>query len=255
MAVNLQAVLDAPIIELDTIDSTNNYAMRLADADTAQPGLTVVAAAQTKGKGQRGRSWTDAPGDSLLMSIITSPPYSIDRQFTFSAAVATAIADVLQNLSENWDVCIKWPNDIIINDKKAGGILIENILRGNNWVYAIVGLGLNVNTAAFPAELVHATSLKLEGSREFNLAELRNTLRENILMRTAKALIADEAMQQYNDYLYRKGQWQTFGTEGREWQGFIQGVSADGRLQVQLADGETAGYVHGVIEWIWQAAG
>src|SRR6202012_6126707 len=94
---------EAPIIELDTIDSTNNYAMRLIDADTAQPGLTIVAAQQTEGKGQRGRKWADVPGQSLLMSIITTPRQALNEQFIFNAAATVSSVETLQNGYENWD--------------------------------------------------------------------------------------------------------------------------------------------------------
>jgi len=116
--------------------------MRLIDADTAQPGLTIVSDMQTAGKGQRGRIWVDTPNESLLMSIVVQLPYDVEHQFAFNVTVSLAIADYLQDLKENWDVRIKWPNDIIINDKKAGGMLIENVIRGSQWAYAVVGLGV-----------------------------------------------------------------------------------------------------------------
>src|SRR5690606_38514963 len=126
LALQSHAFPDNPIIELDEIDSTNNYAMGLLNADKACMGLTIVARSQTKGKGQRGRVWQDQPGASLSMSMIVEPERGLDAQFVFIAQVALAVADALQGLDNNMDVAIKWPNDIIINDKKAGGILIEN---------------------------------------------------------------------------------------------------------------------------------
>ena len=98
LSVNLQGILNASIIELDTIDSTNNYAMWLIDADTAQAGLTIVTKVQTAGKGQRGKLWVDNPGESLLMSIVLAPVYKIERQFSFNVAISLAIADVLQEI-------------------------------------------------------------------------------------------------------------------------------------------------------------
>lgn len=251
MPVNLQALLDAPIIELDTIDSTNNYAMRLIDADTAQPGLTIIAGTQTGGRGQRGNAWADEPGTSLLMSIITTPQYNIDAQFVFNAAATVAIADILQKLSENCDVRIKWPNDIIVNDKKAGGILIENVLRGSNWLYSIVGFGLNLSQAQFPAELPNATSLYIACGTIPDKKKLAGALRENILTNTAENRNTLEVMCQYNDYLYRRGNTQAFRKEEEEWIGIVQEVTADGKLHVTLPDGETVAYTHGKVEWVW----
>ena len=93
-----------PIIELDTVDSTNNYAMQLIDANKAQQGMTIVTQSQSAGKGQRGKVWLDAPGQSLLMSIIILPNAEISAQFVFNASVAVAIADVLEKMHQQWQI-------------------------------------------------------------------------------------------------------------------------------------------------------
>lgn len=254
LAVNLQAISDAPIIELDTIDSTNNYAMRLIDADTAQPGLTITAGQQTNGKGQRGRQWLDKPGENLLMSIIIPPAYSLEEQFIFNMAATVAISDTLQSLNELWDVRIKWPNDIIVNDKKAGGILIENVLRGNNWLYSIVGFGLNVLQDSFQPELPYATSLKKESGKSYQINILRDMFRLAILKNTVTKHASDEILKNYNDQLFRKGCLQRFEDNAREWQGVITGVNSNGQLMVIPDDGNLAYYTHGSIAWVWDKA-
>jgi BirA family biotin operon repressor/biotin-[acetyl-CoA-carboxylase] ligase len=243
--------LAAPIIELDTIDSTNNYAMQLIDADTAQDGLTVTAARQTAGKGQRGRVWQDEPGQSLLMSIVIVPKHKLNEQFIFNAAITVAIANVLQKLSEHWKVHIKWPNDIIINDKKAGGILIENVLRGSAWLYSVAGLGLNVRQTAMPEELPYATSLAIASGQAFDVPGLRDDLRAAILTATATAVPAATVMRQYNEYLYRRGALQAFADGGTDWKARVVAALPDGTLQVQLADDSVADYTHGNVLWVW----
>jgi len=252
LAQSLQTILDAPVIELDTIDSTNNYAMQLIDADTAQYGLTILAKQQTKGKGQRGRQWIDQAGHSLLTSIICCPQYTLDQQFAFSAAVATAIADVLTQLYEGWNVCIKWPNDIIINDKKAGGILIENVLRGNIWTYAIIGLGLNISQESFPLELPFATSLKIASGKNFSVASVFASIREGILRKTAMAASESEILDEYNTFLYRKGCRQIFTSGNEEWSATVFSVQPNGTLLVQEEDGRVKQYSHGTETWKWQ---
>ncbi|OSZ79513.1 biotin--[acetyl-CoA-carboxylase] ligase [Chitinophagaceae bacterium IBVUCB1] len=251
MALSLPTASDAPIIELDTIDSTNNYAMRLIDADTAQAGLTITAREQTDGKGQRGRVWQDSPGESLLMSIVAVPLHGLDRQFLFNVAATLGIAEVLQKLCENCDIRIKWPNDIIVNDKKAGGVLIENVIRGSHWAYSIIGLGLNVWQEAMPAGLPYATSLRMASGKGYDLKMLVDMLRTQILQHI---YYADDTtmMQQYNQYLYRKGQVQRFEEDGQEWEAMINGVTADGQLVVQRTDGTMQRLTHGVVNWQWQ---
>lgn len=226
--------------------------MRLIDADTAQPGLTILAAHQTQGKGQRGREWTAMPGESLLMSIVCAPQYRIEEQFVFSAATAVAIVDVLSELYEGWDVRIKWPNDIIINDKKAGGILIENVLRGSSWSFSIIGLGLNLLQDRFPNELPFATSLKMASGKDFSVQQMFEVLRRNILLKTNSSLSTAAIMREYNDCLFRRDCLQKFSDGSQQWEAFILGVAGNGALQVQLANREVFHYHHGSVQWVWE---
>ena len=226
--------------------------MRLIDADTAQPGLTIVSAHQAEGKGQRGRMWQAQPGESLLMSLISTPNFGLEQQFTFSATVAVAIAKTLQKLNEDWNVAIKWPNDIIINDKKAGGVLIENVIRGQKWSYAIIGFGLNVRQRAFPAELPTATSLYVaSGGIWYSVNELRDVLRKTILEDISSPANTECVLQAYNEWLYKKGAAQAFVQNDSSWEAVISQANADGTLQVILPGGETAAYVHGAVNWKW----
>lgn len=226
--------------------------MQLIDADTAQAGLTIVAAEQSMGRGQRGRVWFAASGQSLLSSIVCTPKYPIEQQFVFSAAVALAIADELTALYEHWRVAIKWPNDIIINDKKAGGILIENVLRGAAWSYSIVGLGLNVCQQMFPNDLPFATSLKIASGKDYALAEMLERMRRAILSASVSPLSISEVMDGYNSYLFRQGNLQSFCEGPVEWKARVIAVSSDGTLGVETEDGIAHRYTHGVVAWKWE---
>jgi BirA family transcriptional regulator, biotin operon repressor / biotin---[acetyl-CoA-carboxylase] ligase len=142
------------------VDSTNNYAMARIHEGMASDGLIFLARHQWAGKGQRGKSWLDEPGQNLIMSLIIEPgTLKISQQFLFSAAVALGILDIIQTI-ENGKWRIKWPNDIYWNDRKAAGILIESIIQGKNWPFAVVGIGMNLNQESFPDELSNAISLK-----------------------------------------------------------------------------------------------
>lgn len=250
LSVKLQALLNAPVIELDTIDSTNNYAMRLVDADTAQAGLTIVAKVQTGGKGQRGKKWQDSLGESLLMSIVLQPGYEIEQQFAFNMAVSLAIADYLQEIYENWNIRIKWPNDILVNDKKAGGILIENVIRGNQWAYSIVGLGLNVLQKQMPADIPFSTSLSIQSGTRFVIFDLVSGIRERIFSYLVDKPDTDRLLKLYNDTLFRKDAMQRFKIGNDEFMARINGATDGGMLQLNLADGNTVNYSHGAIEWV-----
>jgi BirA family biotin operon repressor/biotin-[acetyl-CoA-carboxylase] ligase len=121
---------DNQLIELDSVDSTNNYAMGLIHAGMASDGLICLARHQWAGKGQRGKTWKDEPGQSLMMSMVCDTShFDVSRQFLFSASVALSILDLVRTFSAHqWSV--KWPNDIYWNDRKAAGILLETIIKG-----------------------------------------------------------------------------------------------------------------------------
>jgi BirA family transcriptional regulator, biotin operon repressor / biotin---[acetyl-CoA-carboxylase] ligase len=242
---------DFTIIELDTIDSTNNYAMQLINANKAQHGLTIVAGNQTAGKGQRGRTWANEPGKNLLMSIIVYPRHQINEQFAFNASIAVAIANVLQKLFSGWQISIKWPNDILINDKKAGGILIENVLRGSKWTHSVIGFGLNVNQESF-AGLPFATSLKNESGSNYEIATLRNIIQKSILAAADNTYESKDILAEYNGYLYKRGKKQSFSNEAGNLEVTILNARPDGTLEVQMANGDIAAYHHGQMMWDWQ---
>lgn len=243
---------DLKLIELEFTDSTNNYAMQLINDDKAQPGTMIVARSQGGGKGQRGRKWTDTPGESLLMSVIVAPKQQLTEQFVFSASVAVAIANVLQNMAGDIPVAIKWPNDIIINDKKAGGILIENVLRGSRWTHSVIGFGLNVNQTEFPDDLPNATSLYMSTGKTFEINALARQIGEHILATTLFPKSAQRMMENYNELLYRKGMMQQFEDNGCIREAKITGVNADGAIELRFADAtRSESYHHGQINWVW----
>jgi BirA family biotin operon repressor/biotin-[acetyl-CoA-carboxylase] ligase len=225
--------------------------MQLIDANKAQHGLTIVAQSQSAGKGQRGRQWVDEPGQSLLMSIIILPKQEISTQFTFNASVAVAIADALQDMDKDWPIHIKWPNDIIIGDKKAGGILIENVLRGSRWTHSVIGLGLNVKQRSFPPDLPFATSLAMATGDEINIIKLRDNIRNRILVAAPCPLPPEKIMTRYNSYLYKRNLRQTFTEGDRKFEATILNAHTDGTLEVQLDDGSIVRYQHGQVMWNW----
>lgn len=243
---------DLKLIELEFTDSTNNYAMQLINDDKAHPGTTVVARSQGGGKGQRGRKWADTPGESLLMSVVVAPKQPLTEQFVFSASLAVAIANVLQNIVSDTPVAIKWPNDIIINDKKAGGILIENVLRGSNWTHSVIGFGLNVNQTEFPDELPNATSLQIATGKHLEINALARQIGEHILASSLFPKSAQRIMENYNELLYRKGMIQQFEDNGASREAKIMGVNSDGAIELRFAGSTRSDcYHHGQINWVW----
>ena len=175
-------LLGAPLIELSTIDSTNIYAMAQIKAGLAKSGSCYTADFQTNGKGQHGRVWESSKGQNLLCSYIlelntldTLKNWTPADQIGFSAAIALGIRAFF-DAHTNGDTKIKRPNDIYWRGRKAGGILIENLLKGTEWTWAVVGIGININQTVFSPEAPNPVSLKQITGRDWDILSLQEAL-------------------------------------------------------------------------------
>lgn len=136
---------------LDAVDSTQRVARELAEAG-APHGTVVRAEVQTAGRGRRGRVWSAAPGENLLLSVVLRPSIPLREAPLLTLGAAAGLAEV-------FDVRVKWPNDVVdAEGRKLGGLLGEVEARGERVDFVVLGLGLNVNQVAFPG-LPQATSL------------------------------------------------------------------------------------------------
>ena len=151
------------LIFLPEVPSTNSYAMNLLKNVNSPEGTVVHAGNQTHGKGQRGSSWIVDPASNLTASIILKPFFlSIKNQFFLYQVSALACYDTMAEIlnSSQFDIKIKWPNDILVNKKKIAGILIENNILNNQFSSCIVGIGININQKFFNQDF-SATSIKI----------------------------------------------------------------------------------------------
>jgi BirA family biotin operon repressor/biotin-[acetyl-CoA-carboxylase] ligase len=140
------------LVRLASVDSTQRYAAELA-RDGAADRTVVTAETQTAGKGRRGRRWHDAPGASLLVSVITRPSLAPARLPTLSLAAGIAVIDALAAVGVT--ARLKWPNDALVNGRKVAGVLLE---RHGDAV--VLGIGINVQPASIPPALAgEATSV------------------------------------------------------------------------------------------------
>lgn len=167
------------IEELDVIDSTNNYLVEKSKQERVYEGEVVWAHFQTNGRGQRESCWESSPGENLMCSIFALPNFlNGDNFFLLSKVIALAVKEVVEEISGNDSVEVKWPNDIYVNRKKIGGILIENQFKGNSIKQAVIGLGLNINQTHF--ENINATSLKLLTSKKYKIEEVLNLVLQRL---------------------------------------------------------------------------
>ena len=154
------------IIELESVDSTNNYLSNCINKTNVLNGSVILAHNQTKGRGQRGNNWESEDGKNLTFSIYLKTDFvSVQNNFLLSIAVCNALHQLVSKQCNQTQ--IKWPNDLFVSGKKIAGILIENTLKGNFLNYSIIGIGLNVNQVKFVSNDM-ITSVSLESNKEQN---------------------------------------------------------------------------------------
>jgi BirA family biotin operon repressor/biotin-[acetyl-CoA-carboxylase] ligase len=174
--------IGAPLIELPSIDSTNIYAMEQIKAGKAISGSCYNTPFQTHGKGQHGRVWESEKGQNLLCSYVLelkslnpTKKWGPEDQKGLSAAVAIG-AKAFFGANAGDETLIKLPNDIYWRDRKAGGILIENSLRGTEWTWAVIGIGFNINQTSFSPDAPNPVSLRQITGRQWEIARLQTEL-------------------------------------------------------------------------------
>jgi BirA family transcriptional regulator, biotin operon repressor / biotin---[acetyl-CoA-carboxylase] ligase len=246
---SLNSRIGEPFIELFTIDSTNNYAMGQVHEGLASHGAVYIAEDQTAGKGQRHKSWVAEPGENITMSCVLEPEGpNLTRPFLLSAGVALACLDFFNDFT-NGDVSIKWPNDIYWRDRKAGGILIENVYRANQWQFAIAGIGLNINQTSFSPALPNPVSLKQITGRHNDRIALAKELCRKLDGRYAQFLNANsKLLEEYNSKLYRLGEKVRLKKDNIIFETEITGTSVLGQLLTQ--DAMERQFEFGEVEWL-----
>lgn len=163
-------------IHFEEIDSTNLYAKLLLSKTTPRPGTVISADFQHLGKGQLDRQWHSAKGQNLTFSVIFYPTFlEPSQQFLLSIITCLSIKDYLSSL-EISNISLKWPNDILVNNKKLAGILILNTINSQKLQSSIIGIGLNLNQYDFPQNLNNATSISLLTGKFFHPASELNKL-------------------------------------------------------------------------------
>ena len=161
------------------IDSTNQYAKRIAEEDqdsgkgeAAADGTLVIADEQTAGKGRSGRHWVTPPKEAIAFTLILRPQLAPEKISMVTLVMGLSVVNAIRSLY-GLDAGIKWPNDAVANGRKLCGILTEMSAEIGAVHYIVIGVGINANLTWFPEEIRSiATSLKLELGRDVNRAEL-----------------------------------------------------------------------------------
>ena len=226
------------IIKLNAIDSTNTYLKKISSSGVIKDYTIVTANYQTDGRGQMGSNWDSEMAKNLMCSVFKDcSNVSVKNQFYISMVTSLAIIKALQSFSVQ-KLRIKWPNDILSENKKICGILIENVIKYNKLEASIIGIGLNVNQTEFK-NLPNASSLKIITGTVFNTDELLQLMIQNLKHYFA---ILEEGhltilKSDYENLLFRKNKPSSFKKrQGTIFAGFIKGINEIGQLQIIVED-------------------
>lgn len=242
-------IIGKPYIQLVKVDSTNNYAMAQIHNGLAVHGATWFTRIQTAGKGQRGKQWNASEGLNLLQStVIDASAFQLQQAFALTVVIANACYDFFSKYAGD-ETTIKWPNDIYWRDRKAGGILIENVIRGQQWSWAVVGAGININQTSFEG-LPNPVSLKQITGQTYEPVTLGQELCSFIEMhyQAFREKGMQPALERYNDHLYKKGQEVVLARGEERFAAVVKCATADGDLLLEHSPYERVSF--GEVEWI-----
>lgn len=224
------------IIKLDAIDSTNDYLKQLSKEKVLENYTVVMANEQTGGKGQMGAKWHSEHGKNLLMSVLIKDlPLDLISVFDLNAAVAVAAINTL-TMSCYPKGKIKWPNDIMAENKKVGGILVENSFKPNGTFNAVIGFGLNLNQTNFE-NLPNASSIISITGKELALEAVAKLYVEMLqqLMLQPESTIG--VWSTYNNLLYKRAKAVAFeDINGNRFMAIVKKVTTDGKLALLQND-------------------
>jgi BirA family biotin operon repressor/biotin-[acetyl-CoA-carboxylase] ligase len=235
---------------LPETNSTNLYAMEQLYAGLAAAGNVFFADYQLAGKGQRGKTWQAFPGESILVSVVfDTSKLAPSQSFRLSAAMALGCKNFLQSLTGE-DFEIKWPNDLYWHDRKAGGILIENVMNMGSWKWSVVGIGINLNQLQFPPELPGAVSLKMITEKSFVAAEQAKVMCGflDAMWQSLNQGEWPQILQDYNKALYGRGQVKKLKRGPAVIPCMIRRVNDHGLLLA--GENEEWRFEHGEVEWL-----
>ena len=226
------------IIKLDAIDSTNSYLKTMASVNLPKDYTVVVTEHQTNGRGQMGTTWQTENGKNLTASVFkTLDGFTVSHQFYISMVVSLAICKALATFQIP-RIRIKWPNDILSADKKICGILIENVIKHNQFQGSVIGFGLNVNQKVFN-NLPQASSISLISGITYDKDEILSNILKTLqfYFKLLESQQYEKLKTEYEALLFRKEKPSTFRTSKDEiFSGIIKGVDESGKLKVWTED-------------------
>ncbi len=243
------------LIFLTEVESTNSYAMQLLKNVKPVEGTVVYTHHQTLGRGQRFKAWDSEPAANITMSTILYPDFlQLQNQAYLYQITALACYDTITAILDpsQYDINIKWPNDILVNKKKLCGILIENSLLESKLQSSILGVGLNVNQKKFP-ESILATSLSLLTGIDYELESLLFNLCNALSLRYESLRLGqlEKIQKEYLNYLFGMNVWRDFILNGNTLSLKVIGLSEHGLLLLEDKNHKRIQVDNQEIKWLF----
>ncbi|MGL4799723.1 MAG: biotin--[acetyl-CoA-carboxylase] ligase [Cellulosilyticaceae bacterium] len=223
----------------EEVDSTNTKAKEWAKQG-AKDGSVVIADKQWAGKGRGGKCWASPAGVGIWMSIILRPTIKPQAIAPLTLIAGLAMSESIEE-ETGLEVGIKWPNDLVVHNKKICGILCEMHATQERVEYAIVGVGVNVNTEHFPEELPYASSLYLEKGKKYNREHMINRfceIFEGYYMDYIKTEAFDALVSKYEDKCITLNKKVKIIDNQQTYEAYAKGISSEGHLIIQPETGE-----------------
>jgi BirA family biotin operon repressor/biotin-[acetyl-CoA-carboxylase] ligase len=239
-------------VYLRVVESTNQWLKARIREENLPEGFVVRAGFQEAGRGQGSNRWESERGRNLLCSVLLRPEHiPVGSQFLLSQLIALAILNTLRQLVplQRDTFSVKWPNDIYWNDRKLGGILIENIIQGGLIKASILGVGININQKKFYSDAPNPVSLlQLTGNRHRVVNVMNGILFHLFDLYQQPAEVIQTA---YHAALYRREGFHRFYSVGNGYfEAQILRVEDDGRLVVKEKTGAESGFYFKEVQFI-----
>ena len=240
------------MIKLDATASSNDWLKDRFLSGDCSDGDVVWVKNQTQGRGQRNKIWHSEPLKNLTFSLFkVFPKLTVKNAFAINCAVTLGVVKALGEIS-NIDLKLKWPNDILSGNNKIGGILIENIIKGDRFSGSIIGIGININQERFEG-LPQASSIYLKTGYKAEIDDVLKRILNHLEVYFNRLSSNDTSglKKQYEALLFQKGKPLTFKDRNEKFRGVIKGVTESGLLKVQKKSGEIFNYHNGAIKIIF----
>ena len=238
-----------PLVYLDIVDSTNEYAKELAKKEYVH-GTVVVGDHQSAGKGRLGRGWSSPKGCAVYISYLLKPDILPAHASMLTLVAALSTSRAIEEIT-GCDCQIKWPNDIVMDGKKVCGILTEMSADMDCIHYVVTGIGVNVNMTSFDESIKDtATSLRLQTGNIISRSKLILSMLSYFEKDYAVFIKTEDLsglLEDYNKRLVNRGRQVRIVERKQEWKAVARQINKAGELEVETEDGQIKYIVSGEV--------